>query len=47
LQTACAVLLIAYMLYLAFFDVQDLFPPQGKEKTPQVIQFAPKPEVAK
>jgi regulator of sigma E protease len=46
LQTACAVLLIGYMLYLAFFDVQDLFP-RSRDKEPIEIRFAPKPELAK
>ena len=40
-QTGFAVLLIGFMLYIAFFDVQDLAWGRGKEKpTPK---FAPKP----
>ena len=35
-QTGCAALLIFYMLYIAFYDVQDL----GGKKTPE-MQFAP------
>ncbi|MBV9009635.1 MAG: RIP metalloprotease RseP [Verrucomicrobia bacterium] len=35
-QTACAVILIGFMVYIAFFDVQDLF---GHSTTPR---FAPK-----
>ena len=37
LQTGCAVALIAFMLYIAFFDVQDL--PWGKKEQPVTIQF--------
>jgi regulator of sigma E protease len=40
IQTGFAVLLITYMLYLAFFDVQDLFPHKGTE--PTEIRFSPK-----
>ncbi len=39
-QTACAVLLIGFMLYIAFFDVQDL---RGGKKRPDLM-FAPKPD---
>jgi len=38
-QTTCAVLLIGFMLYIAFYDVQELS--FKKEKTPEVI-FSPK-----
>jgi regulator of sigma E protease len=41
IQTACAVLLIGFMLYLAFYDVQDLPWRHNKEK-PIDIRFAPK-----
>ncbi|HZV34365.1 MAG TPA: M50 family metallopeptidase, partial [Verrucomicrobiae bacterium] len=44
LQTTCAMVLIGYMLYIAFFDVQDLIP-RGKE--PVELKFAPKNEPAK
>jgi regulator of sigma E protease len=40
-QNACALLIIGYMLYVTFFDVQDL--PWKKAKTYE-IKFAPKPE---
>lgn len=41
LQTACAAALILFMLYIAFYDVQDLR--QGKEQRPPEVRFAPKP----
>ena len=34
-QTACAVLLIGFMLYVTFFDVGDIFAPQRKETPAQ------------
>src|SRR5215471_8975941 len=42
IQTGCAVLLIAFMVYIAFYDVQD--PPwkRSKEK-PVELKFSPKP----
>lgn len=41
-QTSCAVALIAFMVYIAFYDVQDLpFGKRAKEK-PVEIKFAPK-----
>jgi regulator of sigma E protease len=40
LQTGCAVVLIAYMLYIAFFDVQEL-PWGGRGQKPPAMQFAP------
>jgi regulator of sigma E protease len=43
LQTSCAVLIIGYMLYIAFYDVQEL-PWNRKSDKPQEIKFAPKPE---
>ena len=45
-QTACAVALIGYMLYIAFFDVQDLMPSKAG-KAPAELKFAPKSESAK
>jgi regulator of sigma E protease len=43
LQTGCAVLLIGFMLYLAFYDVQDLPWKRGKEKgKPVEVKFAPR-----
>ena len=40
-QTACAVLIIGYMLYVTFYDVQDL---RGKREAQRAkMQFAPKP----
>ena len=41
-QTACAVLIIGFMVYIAFFDVQDLFG-GGRREGPR---FAPKPAPA-
>jgi regulator of sigma E protease len=41
-QTACAVLIIGFMLYIAFFDVQDLF--GTRRDTPK---FSPKTRPAK
>jgi regulator of sigma E protease len=43
LQTSCAVLLIGFMLYLAFYDVQELPWKHSKDK-PVEIKFAPKPQ---
>jgi regulator of sigma E protease len=40
MQTTCAVLLIAFMLYIAFYDVQDL--PWKRSKSPD-IRFSPPP----
>jgi len=40
IQTGCAALLIAYMLYIAFFDVQEL--PWKRAPVPELI-FAPTP----
>ncbi len=42
-QNACAVLIIGYMLYVTFYDVQDL--PWKRDKKFE-IEFAPKPEPA-
>jgi regulator of sigma E protease len=42
IQTACAVLIIGFMVYIAFFDVQDLF--GGRRDGPK---FAPKSVPAK
>jgi regulator of sigma E protease len=41
IQTGCAVLLIGFMVYIAFYDVQDLPWKRTKEK-PVEIRFAPK-----
>lgn len=41
-QTACALLLIGYMLYITFYDVQDLPWGGNKNELPR-IEFAPKP----
>jgi regulator of sigma E protease len=38
-QTACAVLIIGYMLYIAFYDVQEL--PWNREKDRPKMRFAP------
>jgi regulator of sigma E protease len=41
IQTGCAAALIIFMVYIAFYDVQDLFPGHSKEK-PAEVRFAPK-----
>jgi regulator of sigma E protease len=41
IQTSCAVLLIGYMLYIAFYDVQELPWKRNKQEVPEVI-FAPR-----
>jgi regulator of sigma E protease len=42
-QTSCAALIIAFMLYIAFYDVQDLPLPWGASKDkPADIKFAPR-----
>ena len=41
IQTSCAVALIAFMVYIAFYDVQDLPWKRGKDK-PADVKFAPK-----
>jgi regulator of sigma E protease len=46
-QTSCAVLLIGYMLYIAFYDVQDLGWGRRKEREPTPIRFAPRMSPAK
>ena len=44
-QTSCAVAIIGYMLYIVFFDVQELPWNRKQEKRPE-IRFSPKPEPA-
>jgi len=34
-QTGCAVLIIGFMVYIAFFDVQDLFGRAGPKFAPK------------
>jgi regulator of sigma E protease len=41
IQTGCAVLLIGFMVYIAFYDVQDLPWKRSKDK-PVEVKFAPK-----
>ncbi|MCU0772396.1 MAG: RIP metalloprotease RseP [Verrucomicrobia bacterium] len=41
IQTACAVVLIGFMLYIAVFDVQELPWKRAKEDAPPEIRFAP------
>src|SRR5258708_37917530 len=41
IQTGCAVFLIGFMVYIAFYDVQDLPWQRSKEK-PVEVKFAPK-----
>jgi regulator of sigma E protease len=45
IQTGCAAALIIFMVYIAFYDVQDLPWKRGKEnkEKPADIRFAPKP----
>lgn len=44
-QTACALLIISFMLFVTFFDVQDVFGGGGSgPKRPQ-LKFAPEPTV--
>ena len=40
-QTSCAVVIIGFMVYIAFYDVQDLPWKRGKEK-PVDVKFAPR-----
>jgi regulator of sigma E protease len=40
-QTSCAVVIIGFMVYIAFYDVQDLPWKRGKDK-PTELKFAPK-----
>ena len=42
IQTACAILIIGFMLYIAFYDVQDL-PWKRTTEKPVELKFAPKP----
>src|SRR5438045_8662946 len=34
-QTACATVIIGYMLYISFFDIGDLFGKSGDQKSPR------------
>jgi len=45
LQTACALLLIGYMLYVTFYDAQDL--PWKRREAPPELRFAPDPTSAR
>jgi regulator of sigma E protease len=42
IQSACAFLLIGFMLFVTFFDVQELGGGKGRDKNPPDPQFAPK-----
>jgi len=44
IQTACAVLVIGYILYLSFYDAQDFPWRQSKQDTPTEIKFSSKNE---
>ena len=45
-QTSCAMLIIGYMLYIAFYDVQDVLPgDRGRQSVPE-MKFAPVGEPA-
>ena len=41
IQTGCAVVIIGFMVYIAFYDLQDLPWKRSKEK-PVEMKFAPK-----
>ena len=41
IQTSCAVLLIAFMVYIAFYDVQDLPWKRSSKEKPVPVLFAP------
>lgn len=43
IQTACAAALIAFMLYIAFFDVQELPWKRDGERAPPPMKFLPEP----
>jgi len=46
IQNGCFFLLIGFMLFITFFDVQDVFSRRGsKAEPPAPIQFAPKAEL--
>jgi regulator of sigma E protease len=47
IQNACAAVLILFMLYIAFFDVQELPWKRGRQKELPKMEFAPKAEQAK
>jgi regulator of sigma E protease len=44
IQNACAAVLILFMLYIAFFDVQELPWKRGRQKELPKMEFAPKAE---
>ena len=46
LQTGCAILIIGYILYITFYDVQDLPWRHQKEKPPPELKFAPQTDTA-
>jgi regulator of sigma E protease len=43
IQNTCAVLLIGFMVYIAIFDVQDVWPKKRGKDRPATVKFAPKP----
>jgi regulator of sigma E protease len=43
-QTACATVIIGYMLYISFFDIGDWFGKNGEQKSPR--RESPAPEKA-
>jgi regulator of sigma E protease len=47
IQNACAGVLILFMLYIAFFDVQELPWKRGRQKELPRMEFAPKADQAK
>jgi len=46
LQTGCAILIIFYILYITFYDIQDLPWRRQKEKAQPEMKFAPKTDAA-
>jgi regulator of sigma E protease len=44
IQTSCAVLLIGYMLYIMFYDVQELPWKRSRREAPEIIFAPPKPQ---
>jgi regulator of sigma E protease len=46
IQTCCAVALIGFMVYIAFYDVQELPWKRGTKEKPAALKFAPKTPAA-
>jgi regulator of sigma E protease len=43
IQSGCAAVLILYMVYIMFYDVQDLLPTGGKKPKEEQVQFPKEP----